>query len=350
MKKTAKLFPKIILISLLFLNGGNIFGMVPVPIVKNVSYCGGETPGQIDESTVDINPEAGYLKSDFQLRWYGAGMAPSNTFSFTAPTPTTTSAGTTTYWVSQLNKLTQEESSIISFDVIVDEPLYAQLEDKNICEGESVKLDASPYQATTYIWTSSSDTVLTPRFGAIQTERPEITTTYYVAMERGKCTASDEITVTVNTLPRISRIDSLDVKTHEIITLEGFGTHPFSYAVDDQPFDFNPIKYDLFGMHTFYVIDFYGCRSQAYGYVISSNSSVPASVIKIYPNPFTDKLEIEKAANYNLTVTDMQGRIQYQRANLTDNEMILTSGWAEGIYLIALSSQDNNIVKKVIKY
>jgi len=445
MKKTATLFSKIILISLVFLNGGKIFGMVPVPIVNNMSYCMGAMSGQIDESIVNVDPVGGYNRSDFELRWYGAGVTPSNTYSITAPTPITTFAGITTYWVSQYNKVTAEESDIISFEITVyplpitgqitatpavicegttvelqvtghssdvtltwndntlvgnsiqtgttvqarpvytggsnhrstctytvtiisnnvgcastntvqvevDEPLNAQMEDKNICEGDRVTLDASPYQATSYVWVASTDIAL--RYGSTLSERPEATTTYYVAMERGECTANDEIIVTVNSNPRILRIDSIDVKAREIIAMEGFGTPPFIYAVDDQPFDFDPFKYDLLsGMHTFRVIDLYGCQSQAYVYVMggteSSNSSVPVSVIKTYPNPFTDKLKIEKAANYHLTVTNMQGRIQYQRANLTDNETILTSGWVAGTYFITISSQDNHIVKKVVKY
>ena len=166
--------------------------------------------------------------------------------------------------------------------VTVDEPLKGSITATlpQIYEGTSTTIDAGSYNAETYSWTS-------PAFDGVKqgsqiTESPTQTTTYYVHMDRGACTATDYITIEV--IPSTS---------------------------------------------------------------VSDITNTP---IKIYPNPFTNKLEIEKAANYNLTVTDMQGRIQYQRDNLTGDETVTTSGWTAGIYLINLSSQDDNIVRKVVKH
>jgi len=225
-----------------------------------------------------------------------------------------------------------------------------QLTDLNICEGESVRLDASIYQADSYEWTSSED-CCTAKYGAILLVRPDVTTLYYVSMKRGNCTINDEVLVTVNSNPRISRIDSIDVNARQIIA-DDYGTRPFLYGVDDRPLTSDSRIFDLeSGIHSFYIVDSYGCRSASYGYIITlSVSDVTNSPIKIYPIPFTDKLEIQKAANYNLTVTDVQGSILYQRSNLTDNETISTAGWAAGVYLINLSSLDNNVVRKVVKY
>jgi gliding motility-associated-like protein len=151
----------------------------------------------------------------------------------------------------------------------VDEPLSGHLQDKPICEGDQVTFDALDYEAANYIWTSSSDP--SPKYGATQTPspRPLVTTTYYVSMDRGECRAADSLIVTVNSYPRILRIDSIEVRTREIITMEGFGTEPFTYAVDQRAFDDDAFKYDLkFGSHQFHVIDAYGCRSTAFDYTM----------------------------------------------------------------------------------
>jgi hypothetical protein len=225
-----------------------------------------------------------------------------------------------------------------------------------ICEGFTTTIDAGSHSADTYIWTSSSFSG-EMRAARITVSPPE-TTIYMVEMSRGACTVTDEIIIDVSSKPVILLIDSVGVHDREIIPKPGFGTYPFRFGVDELPADDDPLKRNLlFGNHTFYIVDAANCYSDAVTYFLrdpdSPNSSASVTVntpIEIYPNPFTDKLEIEKAANYSLTITDMQGRIQYQRANLTGNETIITSGWAAGIYLITLSSQDNNIVRKVVKY
>jgi hypothetical protein len=77
-----------------------------------------------------------------------------------------------------------------------------------------------------------------------------------------KCTECIESTE-CSDRPVIEMIDSLDVHVREIIPGFRFGTPPFTYSVDNLPFDDNSIKYDLcFGIHCFYIKDAMGCCSQ----------------------------------------------------------------------------------------
>ena len=294
------------------------------------------------------------------LKWLdpdGTIFGPNNGMTVNAIPPYNPGVGHSSKYTYTIEATNDYCSTTIPIEVYVDEPLLGVIEAASpICEGNSIMINASMYSAENYIWTSSAFTG--QKLGSKITESPVETTTYYLYMTRGACEAYDDVTIEVGSRPRIATIDSLGVRIREIVPLPGYGTLPFIYGVNDMPVDSDPIKRDLsFGVNTFYIEDATGCYSFTQEYFLAdpdspnSSASVTANTsIEIYPNPFTDKLEIEKAANYNLMVTDMQGHIQYQRANLKDNETIKTSSWAAGVYIINLSSQDNNIVRRVVKY
>ena len=146
--------------------------------------------------------------------------------------------------------------------VYIDKPLTGGIPDVDpICEEKSVRLDASSYGATSYLWTSSPSDM--EESGAIQTVNPTETTWYYVDMKRGACEKSDSILVKVSRKPIIDRIDSIGNHAREIILNPHYGTYPFYYGVDDNPADEHSDKYNLRqGWHTFYVVDAVGCRSE----------------------------------------------------------------------------------------
>ncbi len=168
----------------------------------------------------------------------------------------------------------------IEVPVYVDEPLKAELENPApICEGASTSVNASAYDAETYTWTTSLDTVARSG-GAILTVRPDTTVFYYVSMTRGICQAADTILVTVNTNPRIDTIAEISIRDREIVMREGYGTEPFRYSVDQQIPDFDPIKRDLkFGWHKFYVEDENGCKTDAYNYEVPAPPIFPDAYV-----------------------------------------------------------------------
>jgi len=145
------------------------------------------------------------------------------------------------------------------------------LEDVNICEGNSVIINISAYLATSYIWALDPDfTSISVGSNPIRMVKPDVTTKYYVKMEKDGCTKVDEILVTVNSNPRISRIDSIDLRTRDILLVEGYGTPPFVYSVDSHEFDSSPVKYDLFfGSHSAYVKDVIGCCSERFDFTVN---------------------------------------------------------------------------------
>ena len=151
--------------------------------------------------------------------------------------------------------------------------------DRPIWEGSSASINEGEYKAESYVWTS--DAYVGERSGVTRTESPESTTTYYVTMTRGKCTADDNFTVQVNTKPRIETIDSIGIRDRMIVAENGFGTEPFNYGVDNESVDPDSEKRSLvFGVHRFYIVDALGCISEAVDYLLEAPSIYP-------PNFFT---------------------------------------------------------------
>jgi gliding motility-associated-like protein len=146
--------------------------------------------------------------------------------------------------------------------VKVDEPLTGEITGtERMCEGESGRIDASQYAASQYVWTANGEEIGTSPSMSV---KPTETTVYSLEMTRGKCSASDEFTLEVTSIPVILSVDSIDVRTREIITDEGKGTRPFTYWVDKESAKTKePIIYDLaFSKHVAYVKDDNGCQTK----------------------------------------------------------------------------------------
>ncbi len=153
--------------------------------------------------------------------------------------------------------------------VYVDEELSGTLRDTFMCEGSTVPIDASNYQALSYTWTAEGEPSLN---GAVQTVSPKTTTLYRVDMSRGECRDTGYVTVTVNSNPRIYGVDSAGVRSRQIVLEDGYGTAPYQYWVDDNRnmASGNPVIDNLtFDVtHRFHVIDYYGCVARAYNQLI----------------------------------------------------------------------------------
>ncbi|WP_299016415.1 FG-GAP-like repeat-containing protein, partial [uncultured Polaribacter sp.] len=115
------------------------------PVVSDVSYCAGDTASALDATAL-----AGH-----SLNWYTT--ATGGTASTTAPTPAISLAGTTTYYVSQMNDTTGCESNRATIDVTV-KPTPVISGDTSVAAGEFVTFSATTTPATSNAWVSSSPT------------------------------------------------------------------------------------------------------------------------------------------------------------------------------------------------
>ena len=80
------------------------------------------------------------------------------------------------------------------------------------------------------------------------------------------------------------------------------------------------------------------------------NTKVLSNQIKIYPNPTKDNLTIE--TNYNteqrLEILNLIGQTVYT-TNINKKAIINTSAFANGVYILKLSSDKETVVRKFVK-
>ncbi|MCD4695069.1 MAG: T9SS type A sorting domain-containing protein [Bacteroidales bacterium] len=76
----------------------------------------------------------------------------------------------------------------------------------------------------------------------------------------------------------------------------------------------------------------------------------PASNIKIFPNPFSNEIQIQGDTFFELRVRNIQGQTVYEDMNgdSFDNKIDL-SGLKNGIYFLELNINNNVLVKKIVK-
>lgn len=85
--------------------------------------------------------------------------------------------------------------------------------------------------------------------------------------------------------------------------------------------------------------------------IIPVSYSVSSTEVTIYPNPVSETLNIQNSTNrYNkATLSDISGKV-LGRYNLSaDVTQINVSKLAKGVYILSLSGDNNNTVKKIIK-
>jgi gliding motility-associated-like protein len=148
------------------------------PILTPATYCVGET-------TVPLvaTPDANH-----SILWY---LAPTGgTGSATAPTPSSASSGTFTFYASQVNDITGCEGPRESVDVIINDLPVVTVNDASICPGESTTLTANG--ADSYVWAETGETTQSI------TVTPVASTTYEVnGTDLNGCVNSAVSTVTL---------------------------------------------------------------------------------------------------------------------------------------------------------
>ncbi len=114
----------------------------PTLVQNTVNYCIGDTAQQLDD----------YVQSGSNPTWYdaatGGSVIPGTTV------PSTATAGTTSYWVSQTTSSANCEGSRRRLNIVVHDPpaISSQPTNQTVCEGESTSFTASANNAATFQW------------------------------------------------------------------------------------------------------------------------------------------------------------------------------------------------------
>jgi hypothetical protein len=170
-----------------------------LPTVSNIDYCQNATAAALTATAL----------ANHTLQWYGTNST-GGTASTTAPTPSTTTAGTVTYYVSQKNNTTGCESARASITVTTNAlPILPSVSNVNYC----INATATPLTATalanhTLQWYGTNSTGGTASTTAPTPATTAAGTTIYYVSQKNNTTGCEgaraSITVTVNALPTVS--------------------------------------------------------------------------------------------------------------------------------------------------
>jgi gliding motility-associated-like protein len=249
-------------------------------VIKNFPSINGLTPPVICQGA-SIPLTVVPTPSTANVTWYdngGAFVGSGNSVTVTPPYIKSGNSYRSTYTYTV--KVNDECESSFPVHVYIDENLPSSngiFTDKTqACENAKITLSVNTaHNADSYVWSSSISDEEKEELSIIEYFTGPVT--YYLLLTRGECTRTYEEYIEINTKPVIERVERLGARDIEIIVMDGSGTPPFEYRVDHFPFDDNPVKSGLlFGMRRFYVIDDFGCISDAFEHRMESPISIPS--------------------------------------------------------------------------
>ncbi len=197
--------------------------------------------------------------------------------------------------------------------VTVDAAINSIASDTTICVGNKAKLTLSPIVNTyTYKWYSDAAKTTQVATQASTYVSPEATTTYYVDVVNGSCTAAYNMTVNVTDIPHITTIEDMGVRDLEVSAEGGTGSYTYQFG-NSADWTSNNIWSDfIFGAtYKLSVKDAIGCQSD-------TTYTTKTYELQI-PNFFTpdgnaenetwEVVNIEKYPSAKITIFDRYGKV-----------------------------------------
>jgi hypothetical protein len=217
--------------------------------------------------------------------------------------------------------------------------------DQSVCAGTSVTLNGAG--ATNYTWNNNVQN------GVPFT--PTVTQTYTLTGTNAVgCSATDQVTVTVNQAPSVSLgPDTVVCENNFPYQITATGTPGATYTWDNGATG-NPISVATAGAYTVTATNNSGCTSTD---VIVVESDPCAGIIEqgmsivLYPNPFNENVQITSTESIDaqLEVYGSDGRIVYtSRMNGQHATLSLTS-LARGNYMVKIVHNGTTHVTKLVK-
>jgi hypothetical protein len=130
---------------------------------------------------------------------------------------------TTTYTVTAFDGFGNSDDDSVTV-IVNDLPIAAAGNDQTICEGDSAILTASG--GDEYLWSTGETT-------ASISVTPSVDTTYTVEVISNGCSSTDEVTVTVNSLPTLTITEDLSIVEGESVQLTVFGADTYLWSTGE---------------------------------------------------------------------------------------------------------------------
>ena len=319
------------------------------PVVSNLAYCVGSTTSALSATALTGNT----------LRWYGTN-ATGGTASSTAPTPSSAAAGTTDFYVSQINALGCE-STRSKISVVVNAlPAAPVVSNSTYCIGSTTTaLSATALSGNTLRWYgtnatggTASSTPPTPSASATGT------TDYYVSQINalGCESIRGVIKHIVNPLPAKPVISWSGVQFST--TASGVN---YQWLLNGAPISgatastHKPLNTGDFKLR---ITDPNGCInvSDSFKLVVTAISNLvatPASnIATVYPNPASTQLVLEFSTlptiNLNFQLVSPSGKVLSSTNGRNKVNVIDVSKLESGNYFIRVIGKKYDQVKKVL--
>lgn len=234
--------------------------------------------------------------------------------------------------------------------------------DNTPCEGQSVTLNNTSTNATTYSWdipggTPSTSTATSPQvvFNAAGTYTITLTATN----TNGSQISTQNVTVTAApATPSVGSNSPTQINGTLNLTASGssgtyFWTGPNGFTSSSQnPSISNPDA----GQYCVYTVA-NSCTSQTSctqvvvsGYV--SITEADAFEVAVFPNPTEGLIQIHKGTQepVNVKMTDITGKTVIAQKEVSDAQFTLDiSGFAQGVYILSLENKQGTVIRKILK-
>ena len=239
------------------------------------------------------------------------------------------------------------------------------------CGNTQVQLTANAFGGSeNYSYSWSADPAGFTSTQANPTDTPTVTTTYYCEVDDGNNSETGEIMVTVYSEPIADAGADIGLEVGHSIQFEGIvsgGSGDLSIlweGVDntipiDNPTIVNPNVGPFPNIDVYYFTmtvtdNITGCYSvdEMFVDVILEVSNAKTNDISIYPNPFTNlvNIEVQKGETYSLTIINSEGQI-IQLLKIHESQTVNTTDFPKGLYLFILQNtiSGERFTKKLVK-
>jgi hypothetical protein len=232
---------------------------------------------------------------------------------------------------------------------------------EEICEGGSSQLNAFAMGGTqSYSYDWQPTTGLNDPTIANPVATPLVTTTYYVVVNDGDNTITDNITITVHPTPETPSIS------------QSGNTLISSSPTGNQWYDSNGLipgatnqNYVPTSTDDYYVMvtSSFGCESEAselYYFIYTGVIELETGQqVNVYPNPFTQRFNVDYSLTSPSAVTFTIYNMQGQVMTVVNNDELKSTGnhriifdankFNSGLYYIQIETSEYSIVKQILR-